>query len=185
MCPLFIRLPLLLLSSPPLFAPSLPVRLVALQLSLLKESSSKEVINLEPKAVSKFVEEQPFIEASGSSLIVDLLLCFSCCDCSMISISGASVMISVSGASVMISVSGASDMISVSGASVMISVSGASVMFSVSGASVMISVSGASVMFSVSGASVMISVSGASVMISVSGASVMISVSGDQWYNWY
>eukprot|EP00731_Ephydatia_muelleri_P024075 Em0016g346a len=38
-------------------------RLVALQLSLLKESSSKEVINLEPKAVSKFVEEQPFIEA--------------------------------------------------------------------------------------------------------------------------
>ncbi|KAL5483983.1 hypothetical protein EMCRGX_G020408 [Ephydatia muelleri] len=132
-------------------------RLVALQLSLLKESSSKEVINLEPKAVSKFVEEQPFIEASGSSLIVDLLLCFSCCDCSMISISGASVMISVSGASVMISVSGASDMISVSGASVMISVSGASVMFSVSGASVMISVSGASVMISVSGASVMIS----------------------------
>eukprot|EP00731_Ephydatia_muelleri_P024068 Em0016g339a len=130
----------------------------------LKESSSKEVINLEPKAVSKFVEEQPFIEASGSSLIVDLLLCFSCCDCSMISISGASVMISVSGASVMISVSGASDMISVSGASVMISVSGASVMFSVSGASVMISVSGASV------------------MISVSGASVMISVSGDQWF---
>ena len=66
----------LLLSSPPLFAPSLPVRLVALQLSLLKESGSKEVINLEPKAVSKFVEEQPFIEASGSSLIVDLLLCF-------------------------------------------------------------------------------------------------------------
>ena len=165
MCPLFIRLPLLLLSSPPLFAPSLPVRLVALQLSLLKESSSKEVINLEPKAVSKFVEEQPFIEASGSSLIVDLLLCFSCCDCSMISVSGASDMISVSGTSVMISVS--------------------SVMISVSGASDMISVSGASDMISVSGTSDMISVSGTSVMISVSGASVMFSVSGDQWYNWY
>ena len=54
----------------PSFCPSLLIRLVALQLSLLKESSGKEVINLDPRAVSKFVEEQPFIEASVNAVVI-------------------------------------------------------------------------------------------------------------------